>query len=143
LNPLSHNHTGIPIFRNEVKAVFSILDELCRLQRCVVMEKGRPLFLAFQDPSGAWHNYKLELIEDLCTLKQGDKAAYLPAGARVTRYQRNKESWQDIDLAEENTLEEIFQQLQKKHKAALKGDYTDGLTTKDKEPLKKLLNQKA
>lgn len=138
LNPLSHDHAGLQIYRSEVKAVFGILDAFDGIQKQVVMKKGQPLLFAFQDDAGAWHNYKLQLVTDLIQLRQSTAAAWLPCGCQVIRYRYKKEEWQEIEDGLENTLGDVFAQLQQQHGVTLEGDYRDWFANKDRVKLKEM-----
>jgi hypothetical protein len=136
LNPLSHDHAGLQIYRSEVKAVFGILDAFDGIQKLVVMKKGQPLLFSFQDDAGAWHNYKLQLIDDLVQLRQDATVAYPLCGCLEIRYRYEKEDWQEIEDGLEDTLGAVFAQLQQRHGVALEGDYRDWFANKDKVRLR-------
>lgn len=138
LNPLSHDHAGLQIYRSEVKAVFGILDAFDGIEKRVVMKKGQPLLLSFQDDAGAWHNYKLQLITDLIQLRQDAAAAWLSCGCQVIRYRYEKEEWQEIEDGIEDTLGAVFAQWQQRHGVSLEGDYLDWFTNKDKVKLREM-----
>jgi hypothetical protein len=103
LNPLSHDHAGLQIYRGEVKAVFGILDAFDGIEKLVVMKKGQPLLFSFQDDAGAWHNYKLQLIDDFVQLRQDATVAYPLCGCQEMRYRYEKEDWQEIEEGLEDT----------------------------------------
>lgn len=138
LNPLSHDHAGLQIYRGEVKAVFGILDAFDSIEKRVVMKKGQPLIFAFQDGGGVWHNYKLQLITDLIQLRQDTTEAYLPCGCQEMRYRLEKNEWQEIEDGPEADLATMFAQLQQRHGVELEGDYRDWFSNKDKVKVKDL-----
>ena len=119
LNPLSHDNASSPVYKREVEALFDIIDSLnnieIRLLKKVNENGSQILKLSVQDDNEIWHQYKVELVDNLKQIKQGVKIGYAPCRVIVKSTKTDKEEWIDVESDKPECLKLKYESIIAKH----------------------------
>lgn len=90
LNTLSHDDLKSPYYKSELEEMFTILDELNKLKRIVILKTDEFVFLELIDSAGNTLKFDLKVKDNLVLLKQGsDKKFQRTIFATVNKHINN------------------------------------------------------
>lgn len=127
LNPLSHDNSSSPIYKNEVEKVFEIIDSFdsvkSQILKEVTSDKKQVLKLSIKDNLEVWHQYKFELVDNLKRIMVKDNIGYPPCRVIPITIKSGDSDWKELINESEDYLDKKYVNLCKKHKSEI-GDYT-------------------
>lgn len=127
LNPLSHDNSSSPIYKKEVEEVFNLISEIEKIEvktlKQVKDNEVSILKLSIQDNNNVWFQYKLQLVDNLRRIKQGENIGFPPCRVITIASKEGNSEWTEINNDKINSLEKKYNELCEKHNSEV-GDYT-------------------
>lgn len=142
LNPLSHDNSESPIYRKEIEVLFSILDEMNKIENKILKKvstkENSTLIVSINGSDDIWYNYKYELVDNLRRIKQGDKIGYAPCRVILLKTKVGTEPWVDKKGEKCVLLSKVYKNLCSTHHIVEPEDYSVVFKTNKGIPIAEL-----